>query len=136
MRELLPTRDTPIFLLLVNPFLSILPSFLFPCSTSQFIPFRTLFSIEYLRLLENFWTKGAIEKAFALSLGKILHLTILRGLFLLEILIFSKISLMAKNVFSYLIGHKVIWVDIMYHKYGEINFCVDSIPLECSWVFR
>lgn len=63
LRELLPTRDTPIFLLLVNLFLSILPSFLFPCSTSQFIPFRILFSIEYLRLLENsFGPKGRLKR--------------------------------------------------------------------------
>lgn len=47
-----------------------------------------------------------------------------------------KISLMAKNVFNFLNGHDAIWVDVLYHKYGKINFWIDSTPSFCSWFFR
>ncbi|XP_039131805.1 uncharacterized protein LOC120268480 [Dioscorea cayenensis subsp. rotundata] len=43
---------------------------------------------------------------------------------------------MAKNVISYLNHHDAIWVDILYHKYGQVNFWTDTIPANCSWFFR
>lgn len=37
---------------------------------------------------------------------------------------------MAKNVFIYLNWYYVMWVDILYLKYGKINFPTDSYPSE------
>lgn len=48
----------------------------------------------------------------------------------------SKTSLMAKIVFGYLNNHDAIWVDILYNKYGNVNFWIDSIPANYSWFFR
>ncbi|XP_039138794.1 uncharacterized protein LOC120276131 [Dioscorea cayenensis subsp. rotundata] len=48
----------------------------------------------------------------------------------------AKISLMAKNVLGYLNHRDAIWVDILHHKYGQVNFWTDSIPANCSWFFR
>lgn len=43
---------------------------------------------------------------------------------------------MAKNAFSYLNRHDVLWVDTLIHKHGMFNFWVDHIPPKCSWFFR
>ncbi|XP_039136204.1 uncharacterized protein LOC120273607 [Dioscorea cayenensis subsp. rotundata] len=49
---------------------------------------------------------------------------------------FAKSSLMSKNVFKYLNSDNIFWVDIASHKYGHLNFWVNSIPAICSWIFR
>lgn len=48
----------------------------------------------------------------------------------------AKYYLMAKNIFKYLNHGDEIWVDILYDKYGKINFWRDPVPSKCSWFFR
>lgn len=47
-----------------------------------------------------------------------------------------KQSLMAKNLFKYLNKHGPIWVDILYMKYGVINFWTHSAPTGYSAFFQ
>lgn len=43
---------------------------------------------------------------------------------------------MAKNVLGYLNHHNAIWVDILFDKFGKVNFWTNSIAANCSWFFR
>ena len=49
---------------------------------------------------------------------------------------FTKLSLMTKNVLSYLNDRDAIWVDILLHKCGRLNFWTNSMHVNCSWFFR
>lgn len=49
---------------------------------------------------------------------------------------FFRQSLMANNVFSYLNNHNVFWVNLLWIKYGLLNFWMDDPPMNCSWFFR
>lgn len=48
---------------------------------------------------------------------------------------FSKLSLLSKNVFSHLNSSNLIWVDIVRHKYDNLNFWIGPILSTCSWFF-
>lgn len=48
---------------------------------------------------------------------------------------FSKVSLMAKNVLNYLNYPNHIWVLIVHHMYGYLNFWKDDIPSNYSQFF-
>lgn len=48
----------------------------------------------------------------------------------------GKHSLLAKHIFKYLNRDDAIWVDILFLKYGKINFWSDMAPPKCPWFSR
>ncbi|XP_039129019.1 uncharacterized protein LOC120265197 [Dioscorea cayenensis subsp. rotundata] len=83
-----------------------------------------------------FWSKGGNRKGMNSVNWTDITLGHSEGGLSIRNLRASKISLMAKNVLSYLNHHDAIWVDILINKYGIVNFWTDSIPSNCSWFFR
>ncbi|XP_039145745.1 uncharacterized protein LOC120282984 [Dioscorea cayenensis subsp. rotundata] len=83
-----------------------------------------------------FWSKSGNRKGMNLVSWTDITLKQTEGGISIRNLRASKISLMAKNVISYLNHHDAIWVDILYRKYGNFNFWTDSTPANCSWFFR
>lgn len=76
-----------------------------------------------------FWSKGGDRKGIP-SVGWkdiTLDLTEKGGGY------FDSESQVFKTVFN---GQNILWTDILYLKYGKINFWIDPIPGNCSWFFR
>lgn len=69
-----------------------------------------------------FWAKGCNRKCMNSESWIVIMLDRAEGGLSIQNLCVSKTYLMAKNVFKYLNKHDSIWVDILYNKYGSMNF--------------
>lgn len=83
-----------------------------------------------------FWHKGGNEKGIHAVCRNCLTDSKTEGELALRNLLVAKHSLKAKLVFKYLNYANSIWVNILHHKYGRLNFLSDLALSNCSWFFR